>query len=199
MINLEEIEKWTKSFLESNLDHARWQYHNFKHTHAVVTAVDILGDKANLTVEEKTLLHIAALFHDLGFVVTPGDHETQSVDIAKKYLPSFGVKEGDIAQICTLIMATKMPTHPTGKLQEILCDADLSQLASAEFPETSSSLRKELETQGKVFSDKDWWKFESDFVKKVRYYSNEAREVFSQGLEQNIQYIDTKLVTYRSC
>ncbi|MEM4398069.1 MAG: HD domain-containing protein, partial [Candidatus Woesearchaeota archaeon] len=55
------------SAILDNLD-PRLKYHSKQHTIAVFRIAMILAEKEGLSLEEKLLLSIAALFHDTGFL-----------------------------------------------------------------------------------------------------------------------------------
>lgn len=87
-------------------------YHNVQHTANVINAAEYLGERENISPEEMILLKTAALFHDSGFVKSHHEHEARSCEIAKKILPQFDYSPEQIEQICTMIMATKVPQKP---------------------------------------------------------------------------------------
>ena len=55
------------------------------------------------------LLKIAALFHDTGFLIQYNGHEEASYRLALQELPLFGIDNDDIANINSMIMATRIP------------------------------------------------------------------------------------------
>ena len=96
------------SKLENELD-SHIIYHNVRHTKNVIKNTLYLGEHENLNEHDLSLLKTAALLHDIGFLENHLNHEALGCDFAKKHLPSFEYSQQDIATICEMIMATKLP------------------------------------------------------------------------------------------
>ena len=181
----EELERWVRKYLETNVNESRWPYHSLWHTGAVVRDVDLLAGDAGCTPGERRLLHVAALLHDTGYGASPERHEAISSELAGRVLPDFGYAPGEIAVVRRLIEATRLPTAPGDELEMLICDADLGMLGSEEFPAGAQRLRNELELGGKSFTEEEWWRMEMEFLNGVSYYSSAARARFGAGLERN--------------
>lgn len=75
-------------------------------------------------------------------------------------------------------MATKMPQHPDGILEQILCDGDLSHLGDKTYWDRCSKVRQELIfTRNKVMADQEWVDFELNFLLNHHYHTPVARKL----------------------
>ncbi len=160
-------------------------YHNVDHTKDVLENVQHLAVAENISEPEFTLLKTAALFHESGMLETYKGHEEISCQMAEKWLPDFEYTRDEIAQICSLIMATKMPQAPKNKLEQIICDADLYYLGTDTFLPKSNRLYKELHTAGIVKKRSEWKEIEIDFLKEQHYFTSSAAKQLNGKLKQN--------------
>ena len=93
-----------------------------------------------------------------------------------------------IERVKSAIKATKMPQRPKNKLEEILCDADLSHLGSQDFFEVSASLRREWHALGEEeLSDEEWIKQNLDFLRQHEYFTAYGKETFSERKAKNLK------------
>lgn len=99
-------------------------YHDYEHTlQATVCLIHILegrhrsGDKPILSARDWELAVIAVLLHDTGYLKHADDregtgakytliHESRSCEFARSYLPSLGIKQGEIDDVCAAISCT---------------------------------------------------------------------------------------------
>ncbi len=70
------------------------------------------------------VLQTATCYHDAGFLRAYAEHEEESCRLALEVLPAFGCTPAQIALVCRLIRATRLPQTPATLLEAILCDAD---------------------------------------------------------------------------
>jgi adenylate cyclase len=165
-------------------------YHNLKHTIDVSIEVEIIGRGENVSEEEILLLKTAALFHDSGFIRGYDYHEEIGVQIAKEILPRYCYSDEQISKISELILATKLPPHPTNLLEQIMCDADLDYLGRRDFIPVSNTLYKELSLQNKITSLEQWNLMQIKFLEGHQYFTETAknmREVNKQKQLENIR------------
>jgi predicted metal-dependent HD superfamily phosphohydrolase len=164
-------------------------YHNARHTlEDVLPAVERLGRLAMLDDEAQLLLSTAALFHDTGFLVAFDDHESQSILIARHELPAFGYSPLQINTIVSIIGATRMPQRPVGRLQELMCDADLDLLGRPDF----WTLNRDLLSETLHFSmnpptEEAWLCGQLRFLETHRYFTDEAIRLRAAGKAENTQ------------
>jgi uncharacterized protein len=168
-------------------------YHNVGHTKDVYEVARELADHENIAEHEKKLLLTAACFHDSGFLERTTGHENVSCRIANEILPDFGYKAGDIEQVCSIIMATKMPQQPKNHTEEILSDADLDYLGRDDFQFISDKLFSELSFLGVVSSYRDWNKIQAAFMENHRYFTKTSRMLREAKKDENLEQIKAKL------
>ena len=169
-------------------------YHGVHHTRDdVLPAAERLAAQAGLDAEQALLLKTAALYHDAGFLHRYTDNETWAAHLAGQTLSQFGYAPEQIADIQALIEATRMPQHPQGLLQELLCDADLDSLGREDFLETSHNLHRELEAHGASMPLKEWYRRQLDFLSTHRYFTAAARSLRDAGKQRNITKLQRRL------
>jgi predicted metal-dependent HD superfamily phosphohydrolase len=163
-------------------------YHNARHTlDDVLPAVERLGRLAGLDDESQLVLSAAALFHDTGFLVSYLDHESHSIAIARHKLPEFGFTPAQINAIVSVIGATRMPQRPVGRLQQLICDADLDLLGRDDFWELNRSLLEEtLHTSLNPPDEEAWLCGQLRFLESHSYFTPEARALRDDGKVRNL-------------
>lgn len=182
-------------FLFSQSKKGQFPFHNIQHTVEVYERSKTIALFENVSSHEVTLVSIAALFHDTGIVDAYEDHEAMSALYANLYLHKLGLLETDIVIITGCIHATKMPQNPHTKLQEIICDADLSHLAADNYLLKNKLLREEWEIElGKTYSDKEWIEMNVDFLKNHNYFTSYGKNVLITGKERNIEILKKVLL-----
>jgi predicted metal-dependent HD superfamily phosphohydrolase len=104
------------------------RYHTTKHLLDVLTMIEQLADDHDLF-----LVQLAAWYHDAVYAIPAGQlsNEEASARLALRELSLVGLEQEDLTQIARLVRLTEThlpgPRDPEG---ELLCDADLSILAS---------------------------------------------------------------------
>lgn len=149
-------------------------YHSVQHTLSVIEATKHLAKQEKVAEQETLLLLTAALYHDAGFTRNYKNHEEASCEIARETLQQFDYHDVAIEKICRLIMVTKLPHTPANVLEEIMCDADLYYLGSANFFRESENLNKELRAEGIITSHQEWELKEIQFLEAHKYFTTTA-------------------------
>ncbi|QTD36747.1 HD domain-containing protein [Polaribacter batillariae] len=182
-----EVEKFVYTLLSNDL-HANYVYHNLAHTQRVVEKTKELAESLEIVKVDADNLEIAAWFHDVGYVKGSENHEEKSVEIAKEFLKTKNFSENRMVAICDLILATKMSYLPQNSLEKIIKDADSSHLASGNFLDYTSLLRREWElVLGKKYTNIEWIELNISFLtNKHRYYSGFALKNWSKNKEKNL-------------
>ncbi|SFG75924.1 Predicted metal-dependent phosphohydrolase, HD superfamily [Pontibacter chinhatensis] len=163
-------------------------YHNYKHTFETVAEAQELGQRSKLTEDQLQDLALAAWFHDTGYVNTYDGHEEESIRIATEWLQEKGYPQERIDLIAGIIMATRHDLEPETLLQELLVDADMSNIGKETFFATAELLRVEWEIfRDKFFSDSEWEQFQMDFLLSTTFHTNQAQRKFASQLGLNIQ------------
>lgn len=169
-------------------------YHNLFHTRDdVLPAVRRLTTLAGIGEDERRLLEIAAVYHDLGFLVGRQEHERAGAEIAAQVLPGFGLTPEQVATIQGMIMATRLAQSPHTPLEEILADADLDVLGREDFLSRSQALQAEVATLGTPIPDKDWYSRQLKFLQGHRYFTAAARTLRDEGKQRNIAALEALL------
>ncbi|TXK36803.1 HD domain-containing protein [Pontibacter qinzhouensis] len=163
-------------------------YHNYKHTSEVANEALFLGQLHELPSDELQDLVLAAWFHDTGYINTYQGHEEESVRLASQWLEERQYPTERISRISACILATKQGQAPKQLLEEILIDADLSNIGKPTFFATAELLRVEWEIfLDKFFTDREWAQFQMDFLLTTTFYTTAAQSKFATQLGVNIQ------------
>jgi predicted metal-dependent HD superfamily phosphohydrolase len=172
----------------------RFAYHNLSHTIQVVEGVDRLCEKLNVNEHQRKILQVAAWFHDTGYLKQIEGHEIASGELAETFLKSYHISEEEISLVKSCILATRYPQRPNGRLEQILCDADLMHIADGQFFALLKNLRLEiLHTQGTEFSDEQWLIFNIKFLSQHHFHTGYGRQKLQKGKEQNLQALKEQL------
>ncbi len=164
-------------------------YHSVGHIKDVYNSAERIAKEEGITGEEMTLLLTAVLFHDSGFLVQQKDHESISCEIAREFLPGFDYSEGEIQQICGMIMATKVPQKPHTHLEEIICDADLDYLGRDDFFTIGNRLFSELRVYGMIQSELEWNQLQVRFLESHHYFTKTAMRLRNDSKNAHLQSI----------
>ncbi len=162
-------------------------YHNFWHTVAdVLPAARRLAALSGVNGRDARLIEVAAAYHDIGFVVQPGDHERISAEIAAETLSGFGFAPEQVVAVQGMILATKLPQSPRTPLEEILVDADLDVLGREDALSRSEALRAEFAALGNRISKDAWVSIQLAFYRQHRYFTPAARALRHAGKARNM-------------
>jgi len=163
-------------------------YHNLVHTREVVDAVQLMRSHYNLPEEDDHAVGIAAWWHDVGYLYGPPEnHEELGARKARAFLTEKNAPEILISKVEGCIMATKMPQKPHGLIEEIISDADLFHLGTAEFKENSKRLRREIELiSGSPMKGADWRFATINLLERHFYFTGFAKERLNEGKQRNL-------------
>ncbi|HMC98280.1 MAG TPA: polyphosphate kinase 1, partial [Flavobacteriales bacterium] len=160
-------------------------FHDLEHTLAVTRTALGIGQAVRLDERELRVLEVAALFHDTGYAKAYAGHEEKSAQLAASYLVKHGVAQRTVAQVRSLILATRMGVAPRNLMQKVLRDADSAKAGQVDFEERSERLRKELETVRKhKLGNDEWLKENLAYLKAHRFHTTHARRRY--GLQKRI-------------
>jgi len=177
------MEKFIKNLLRANLPE-NYFYHNPDHTQYVLDRALEIGKHQGCSKDDLNLLKTAALWHDTGYIKLYGNHEEESCNLARYYLPAYNFTIAEIEIICGIIMATRIPQSPKTKLEEILADADLEYLGTESFEDKSDCLFRELQSMNASLTASKWNQMQISFLQKHHYYTSfciEYREPVKQS------------------
>lgn len=163
-------------------------YHNYKHTFEIAKISRTLGEEYNLSEPDLEALVLAAWFHDAGYLETYTGHEEKSVDIATGFLQNEGYPEERIQVVADCILATRAGHTAVTLPEEILADADLSNIGKENFFSNAELLRVEWEIfLNKFFTDAEWAQYQLDFLLATNFKTQVAQRLFGEQLTANIQ------------
>ncbi len=180
-------EKHALNLLSIGLD-TKYVYHNLAHTQRVVKKVKELIVNMRVNEIDGQNIEIAAWFHDTGFTKSADNHEKESVRIVTDFLKGQNVEAKRIKAISNIILATVMGYKPKNILEKIIVDADCAHLASKNFFDYTSLLRKEWELTGlKSVSYQDWIKENINFFTvQHRFETDYALKNWTKRKEKNL-------------
>jgi len=169
-------------------------YHNYTHTECVCNGVNEIIENTPLTEGDCLVLKLAALLHDTGYTKTIEGHEDESVKIATDFLKELGVDNKIIDSVNQCILATKLDSTPTTKLEKIMKDADTSHFGKDNFNNTSEFLRKELDVLClKKYSPKEWLDENIQLLSENhQFYSDYALQNWQSQKEINVSKLMKK-------
>jgi predicted metal-dependent HD superfamily phosphohydrolase len=172
-------------------------FHNLKHTETVVQRTKEIAAHYNLNEKEMLVLYVAAWFHDVGHLFTPGlkNHEDKSVDVMKKFMSDYDDKELT-AEIEGCILSTKMPRNPLTLTQQIICDADTYHFGTKDFKNTNKLMREEYNLREEKISKEDWNEGTLEMLNTHQFYTAYCKDVLDENKKNNIKMIKKKLKKY---
>jgi hypothetical protein len=171
----------------------KYLYHDSRHTEDVIRQVQEISYREGVSNEEIALLKLAALYHDLGFLVQRANHEAAGVDLFMQEASNSAISEEDKQHVARLIMVTKIPQQPKTLLESIICDADLDYLGREDFPAIAEFLYLELKACGELNDRHRWNELQISFLGAHQYHTDSSRKLRSNGLEKNIQFVRRRL------
>ena len=169
-----------------------YYYHNHEHTLYVTEKAIEIGRHEACSELELELLRAAALWHDTGYITIYNNHEEESCLLARQYLPEYGYSAPDIDEVCSMIMATKMPQSPKTKLEEILADADLEYLGTSGFEIMADRLFKELQMIDAALTVEKWRSLQISFLQNHRYFTRFCKENRENVKQMNLSKLINK-------
>jgi hypothetical protein len=192
-----------KSFFSQNYDsvmqrlrfdlNVKYLYHDSRHTEDVIRQCQEIAYREGVSQDEIALLKLAALYHDLGFLVQRADHETAGADIFLQESAHSEITQEHKDQIVRLILVTKIPQRPTSLLESIICDADLDYLGREDFPTIAEFLYLELKACGEMSDRTRWNELQLTFLGAHQYHTQSSRKLRTNGLDKNILFVRRRL------
>lgn len=192
---LDQVRAHVASLFHKKKDN-RLIYHNLVHTEQVVKSVVKIANHYQLSDHDFFVVNTAAWFHDIGYLTSFQHHEARGAELAKQFLTERGAEPDITDLVVNCILATKMPQHPVGLLEQIICDADLFHLGGDNFKERNKLMRKEAEAcMGKEISKNDWRLGTIALFESHHYHTEYCQELLSASKELNLQELKHKAAT----
>jgi len=146
-------------------------YHGLDHTLDVLNVCEQYVRRLKLSEEDRSLLRVGAIVHDMGFLKGPANHEEVGSEMAAKIMNDLGMSKNEIHEVKGLVMATKIPQTPLNPLQMIICDADLDYLGRSDYPEISQKLFQELKYMKVIETEEQWKNLQINFLKAHHFHT----------------------------
>ena len=193
-IDIIEVQSYIENLFNGQLPEGI-SYHDLEHTRYVAEQVRIIGKASGLSELEQGIAETAAWFHDIGFLNSTEDHETESQKMAREYLASNDVPEDFIQRVHGCIEATRMPQDPgDDPVSAVVCDADMAYLSEDFYIERTMLLREEWNnTREKKLSKKDYYIETIELFNNHRFYTEYAMHNLTPGKFMNFQVLLDRL------
>lgn len=191
---LDQVRAHTASLFHAKKDD-RLIYHNLVHTEQVVKAVVKIANHYQLSDQDFFVVNAAAWFHDIGYLTSFEHHEARGAEAAKEFLLARGLEPATTTLVVNCILATKMPQHPVGLLEQIVCDADLFHLGGDNFKVRNKLMRREAEAFCAKEIDKNDWRLKTISLFEAHHYHTEyCQDLLAAKKELNLQELKAKSV-----
>lgn len=195
---LRETALYVEAYMKQHFDD-HLVFHNYAHTVKVVRVADSIAAESDISKQERSLVHLAAWFNDIGYEQGHKDHEVVSAAHAKKYFESKGLDKEAVSVIESAIISTRTPQQPQHVLGRILCDADMYHLGDHNFFDKLDLLRMEEEFFKKeAYSDVDWYQHNVDHLSHHYYFTSFARKSFDKEKKSNLVKLKAQLATLKN-
>jgi predicted metal-dependent HD superfamily phosphohydrolase len=192
LVVLDQVKAHVASLFHAKKDD-KLIYHNLIHTEQVVKSVVKIANHYQLSDHDFFVVNTAAWFHDIGYLTSFEHHEARGAESARQFLTEKGAEPEVTELVVNCILATKMPQHPVGLLEQIICDADLFHLGGESFKERNKLMRKEAEAYcGKDIDKNDWRLKTISLFESHRYHTEYGQEQLNAKKQLNLQELKEK-------
>lgn len=161
-------------------------YHTLSHIIDVANVCNDSIEHYSIHKEEAKLLRIAAIGHDIGYLISPENHEEQGILTIRPFLEN-DLTILEIETINNLIRATKVPQRPVNFLQEVLADADLDYLGRDDYDSLSSLLYQEFLHYEKIKNETEWLNLQINFLENHSYHTSFAKKNRSKNKMEKLK------------
>ena len=197
-VSPEEVQAYLEAGPAKKLNRERFPSHNWDdHVLPMLPKAEELGKKMGFSEEKIRLLKIIVLLHESGLPEGREGHEERGAEIAGKILKKLGEKEDNITKIKKGIIGTKgemvdgvyVYEPSDDALVLAMRDLDQSNIGVENFPEISENLRKEQGVEDEI----EWIRFEINYLTKLRFQTEEGKELWDPPKKKNLEYLQSKL------
>ncbi len=195
---IKEAEKFTIEFFEANIPES-FAYHSIEHTRFVVKMVEKIAIAEGVDDLRRSIVLIAAWFHDIGYAVSYNNHEEESIKIVSKFLREKNAEEKYITEVEKCIKATIVGAHRETLLEKIIADADHAHTGLESFMELSNLFRKETcNVSEKKQTKVEYWEKTLLFLKRIQFLTNYAKNNMEDQKNQNIEKVENRIEKLKS-
>jgi len=167
-------------------------YHALSHTIDVANVCDSYIQHYDIDQDNADLIRIAAVSHDVGYIISPKDHEESGILVVKPFLEKT-LNQKQIESINGMIRATKVPQNPTTFYEEIIADADLDYLGRTDYDQLSEKLKLEFIHFKVIKNEAEWLKVQIDFLENHSYHTSFAKETRSAQKLKTLEKLKANL------
>lgn len=190
---VKETEKHVLELLSTKLPEGMF-YHSPDHTRFVVQAVETIGKATGLPEHEMNIARIAAWFHDVGYVNSQDDHESESMRLAGAFLKDKKIDDQDVKEVLSCIEATRIPQSPKSDAARVVCDADMMHLASPDYYTHIDRMRKERKNlENRKISKQEFDQVSTTFFRVHEYFTDYGQNILQQGKDKNFTMIQENI------
>ena len=195
---IKEAEKFTIEFFEANIPES-FAYHSIEHTRFVVKMVEKIAIAEGVDDLRRSIVLIAAWFHDIGYAVSYNNHEEESIKIVSKFLRGKNAEEKYITEVEKCIKATILGAHRETLLEKIIADADHAHTGLESFMELSNLFRKETcNVSEKKQTKVEYWEKTLLFLKRIQFLTKYAKNNMEDQKNQNIEKVENRIEKLKS-
>lgn len=192
-ILLNQVEGFIKEIYTDCLPQGMY-FHNFEHTLLVVEGVQLISGQEGCTAEEKFVLILSAMLHDIGYSRLYLGHEEVGATMAAEFLRELNVDEDIISQVGRCIMATRYPQKPGSKIEYIICDADFYHFSLRDYLYYADRLKQEWEEKQDIrFSVQEWDELNLKLLSEHGYFTGYGKTKLQQAKMLNIERLKNRL------
>lgn len=196
-LTIANLQETALLYLEKNLD-KHYTYHNALHTREVCAAAMEFAGCAMLNPAECQALHLAAIFHDFGYLVSSHDNEALALPYLQDFGQRFNISADLIARAHRLILETVFPYHPVSEAGKLLCDADIEYSGRPCFLSKAELFRQELAAENIIFEDREFLTLEIKFLEENSFFTDICKNLRRRGQLENLQKLRDMLHQFDS-
>lgn len=97
--------------------------HNYDYTQSVVESVIKACENTGISKNDRFILHVAALTHDIMYVPGAKDNTQKSAEFAASFLASKGFSPKEVNLVKRLILSTQDPLNPGDEMERLICES----------------------------------------------------------------------------
>ncbi len=172
-------------------------YHNTDHTRYVLEQAKNIAKHEKVSGRDLLLVKVAALYHDIGFLIKREEHEKLGCIRAAEDLDKVEFSSSEIEKICGMIRATSIPQRPKTLLEQIVADADLEYLGTDNFHPFSQNLFKELYYSNPDLTERKWDQIQVEFLSGHSYHTSWCKKNREPVKQQNLKMVKERILTYK--
>lgn len=155
-------------------------YHTLSHIEFLIEKIIELFEKGSITEDERDVLILTALFHDIIYNPQRTDNEIQSVNFLKSKL--FNKITPEIQKVCDIILATSSHKKTGDKLTDIFCDLDMWFLTNGSFMEILADERK-------IFKEYQFVDYKTYKEERTKFLTHILNTTYGVSNKENIQIL----------